>query len=81
MKVSEISKGIFRKAFYITICCICKHFQITCISWINTVCASVYKADAFDPAKPEYRVRYWDKEGNYTDTNVQINGVDPRNAT
>ena len=30
---------------------------------------------------PEYRVRYWDKEGNYTDTNVQINDVDPRNAS
>ena len=27
------------------------------------------------------RVRYWDKEGNYTDTNVQINDVDPRNAS
>ena len=25
--------------------------------------------------------RYWDKEGNYTDTNVQINGVNPRNAS
>ena len=43
--------------------------------------ASVFKADDYNLADPEYRVRYWDKEGNYTDTNVQINGVNPRNAS
>ena len=54
---------------------------LTAVGFPDGSSASVYKADAFDPAKPEYRVRYWDKEGNYTDTNVQINGVDPRNAS
>ncbi len=60
-------------------------YEVKCAKAIeqipNDSSASVYKADAFDPAKPEYRVRYWDKEGNYTDTNVQINGVNPRNAS
>ena len=37
--------------------------------------------DNYNQANPEYRVRYWDKEGNYTDTNVTINSVEPSNAS
>ena len=54
---------------------------LTAVGFPDGSSASVYKADAYDSANPEYRVRYWDKEGNYTDTNVQINDVDPRNAS
>ena len=54
---------------------------LTAVGFPDGSSASVYKSDAYDSANPEYRVRYWDKEGNYTDTNVQINDVDPRNAS
>ena len=43
--------------------------------------ASVFQADDYNPADPEYRVRYWDKEGNYTDTMVKVNDIDPQNAS
>jgi hypothetical protein len=54
---------------------------LTAMGFPDGTSASVFKADDYNPADPEYRVRYWDKEGNYTDTNVQINGVNPRNAS
>lgn len=54
---------------------------LTAMGFPDGSSASVYKADDYNPANPEYRVRYWDKEGNYTDTNVKLNGVDPRNAS
>lgn len=54
---------------------------LTAVGFPDGSSASVYKSDAYDSANLEYRVRYWDKEGNYTDTNVQINDVDPRNAS
>ena len=54
---------------------------LTAVGFPDGSSVSVYKSDAYDSANPEYRVRYWDKEGNYTDTNVQINDVDPRNAS
>ena len=54
---------------------------LTAVGFPDGSSASVYKSDAYDSANLKYRVRYWDKEGNYTDTNVQINDVDPRNAS
>lgn len=42
---------------------------------------SVYKADNYSDANPEYRVRHWGKSGDYTDANVKINDVDPGNAS
>ena len=48
---------------------------LTAVGFPDGSSASVYKSDAYDSANLEYRVRYWDKEGNYTDTNVQINDV------
>lgn len=54
---------------------------LTAVGFPDGSSASVYKSDNYDPANPEYRVRYWDKEGNYTDTNVMINSVDPSNAS
>ena len=54
---------------------------LTAVGFPDGSSASVYKADDYDPANPEYRVRYWDKEGNYTDTNVNINSVEPSNAS
>ena len=54
---------------------------LTAMGFPDGTSASVFKADDYNLADPEYRVRYWDKEGNYTDTNVQINGVNPRNAS
>jgi len=54
---------------------------LTCVGFPNGLSASVYKTDNYEQANPEYRVRYIDKEGNSIDTNVQINSVDPSNAT
>ena len=54
---------------------------LTAVGFPDGSSASVYKADNYNQANPEYRVRYWDKEGNYTDTNVAINSVEPSNAS
>ena len=43
---------------------------LTAVGFPDGSSASVYKSDAYDSANLEYRVRYWDKEGNYTDTNA-----------
>ena len=54
---------------------------MTAMGFPDGTSASVFQADDYNPADPEYRVRYWDKEGNYTDTNVKINDIDPQNAS
>ena len=54
---------------------------LTAVGFANGTSASVYKADNYNDAAPEYRVRYWGKSGDYTDTNVKINDVDPENAS
>ena len=38
---------------------------LTAMGFPDGTSASVFKADDYNPADPEYRVRYWDKEGNY----------------
>lgn len=54
---------------------------LTAVGFPDGSSASVYKADNYNQANPEYRVRYWDKEGNYSDTNVKVNDIDPSNAS
>lgn len=54
---------------------------LTAVGFPNGTSASVYKADNYSDANPEYRVRHWGKSGDYTDTNVKINDVDPGNAS
>ena len=54
---------------------------LTAVGFPNGTSASVYKADNYNDADPEYRVRHWGKSGEYTDTNVKINDVDPENAS
>ena len=54
---------------------------LTAVGFPDGSSASVYKADYYSQANPEYRVRYWDNEGNYTDTNVKINSIEPSNAS
>ena len=54
---------------------------LTAMGFPDGTSASVFKADDYNPADPEYRVRYWDKEGNYTDTMVKVNDIDPQNAS
>ena len=54
---------------------------LTAVGFSNGTSASVYKADNYNDADPEYIVRHWDKSGDYTDTNVRINDVDPENAS
>lgn len=54
---------------------------LTAVGFSDGSSASVYKADNYNQADPEYTVRYWDKEGNYSDTNVKVNEVDPSNAS
>ena len=40
---------------------------LTAVGFSDGSSVSVYKSDTYDSANPEYRVRYWDKEGNYTE--------------
>lgn len=54
---------------------------LTAVGFPDGTSASVYKADNYNDADPEYRVRYWGKSGDYTDTNVRINDVDPENSS
>ena len=54
---------------------------LTAMGFPDGTSASVFQADDYNPADPEYRVRYWDKEGNYTDTMVKVNDIDPQNAS
>lgn len=53
---------------------------LTAVGFPNGTSASVYKADNYSDTDPEYRVRYWEKSGDYRDVNVKINDVDPENA-
>ena len=54
---------------------------LTAMGFPDGTSASVFQADDYNPADPEYRVRYWDKEENYTDTMVKVNDIDPQNAS
>ena len=54
---------------------------LTAVGFPDGSSASVYKAKDYDPENPTYRVRYWDTEGNYTDTDVNIDEVNPANAS
>lgn len=54
---------------------------LTAVGFPDGSSASVYKADNYNDANPEYRVRYWNKSGEYEDINVKINDVDPTNAS
>ena len=54
---------------------------LTAMGFPDGTSASVFQADDYNPADPEYRVRYWDKEGNYTDTMVKVKDIDPQNAS
>lgn len=54
---------------------------LTAVGFPDGSSASVYQADDYDPENPEYRVRYWDNTGNYTDTNVKVDSVDPSSAS
>jgi len=54
---------------------------LTAVGFPDGSSASVYKADDYNSANPEYRVRYWDKAGNSTDTIVKVGSVNPENAS
>lgn len=54
---------------------------LTAVGFPDGTSASVYKADNYNDANPEYRVRHWGKSGEYTDTYVRPNDVDPQNAS
>ena len=54
---------------------------MTAVGFPDGSSASVYKADDYNSEAPEYRVRYWDKAGNFTDTAVNIGSVNPLNAS
>ena len=54
---------------------------LTAMGFPDGTSASVFKADDYNPADPEYRVRYWDKDGNYTDIMVKVKDIDPQNAS
>ena len=54
---------------------------LTAVGFPDGSSASVYKADDYNSEAPEYRVRYWDKAGNFTDTAVNIGSVNPLNAS
>ena len=54
---------------------------LTAMGFPDGTSASVFQADDYNPADPEYRVRYWDKDGNYTDIMVKVKDIDPQNAS
>ncbi len=54
---------------------------LTAVGFPDGTSASVYQAENYNDADPEYRVRYWGKSGDDTDTNVRINDVDPENGS
>lgn len=54
---------------------------LTAVGFPDGTSASVYRADNYNDADPKYRVRYWSKSGDYTDTIVGINDVDPENGS
>lgn len=54
---------------------------LTAVGFPDGTSASVYRADNYNDADPEYRVRYWGKSGDYTDTIVRISDVDPENGS
>lgn len=41
---------------------------------------SVYKTQDFDPEKPVYKVKIWDRTGNVTERMVDVSKVDPKNC-
>ena len=55
--------------------------SLTAMGFPDGTSASVFQADDYNPADPEYRVRYWDKDGNYTDIMVKVKDIDPQNAS
>ena len=54
---------------------------LTAMGFPDGTSASVFQADDYNPADLEYRVRYWDKDGNYTDIMVKVKDIDPQNAS
>ena len=54
---------------------------LTAMGFPDGTSASVFQADDYNSADPEYRVRYWDKDGNYTDIMVKVKDIDPQNAS
>jgi hypothetical protein len=54
---------------------------LTAVTLANGGSASVFKAENYSDENPEYRIRYWNKSGEYKDVNVKIGDVNPENAS
>lgn len=53
----------------------------TCVGFPNGESASVYKADNYTDANPQYRVKYWDNMGEEREYFVDPRKVAPSNAS
>lgn len=54
---------------------------LTCVGFPDGGSASVYKADNYTEANPQYRVKYWDNEGVEKEYFVNPQNVNPENAS
>lgn len=54
---------------------------LTCVGFPNGGSASVYKADNYSEANPQYRVKYWDNKGEEREYFVDPRKVNPSNTS
>lgn len=54
---------------------------LTCVAFPGGGSASVFKAENYDEADPEYLVKYWDEKGEAQEYSIKPKEVNPSNAS
>jgi len=54
---------------------------LTCVGFSDGGSASVYKADSYTETNPEYKVKYWDKDGSEKEYLINPREVNPEKAS